>query len=80
MAGKARQSENKDFSLAGLWLAVLTYGDSRREAEARGLYPDLISLDAEVRSEAEAEETMRKGLTRLMEIREEYKLPRVCGI
>jgi hypothetical protein len=80
MAGKARQSENKDYSLAGLWLAVLTYGDSRCETEARGLFPDLISLDPDVRDAAEAEETMRKGLTRLMDIREEYKLPRVCGI
>jgi len=80
MAEKARQSGNKDYSLAGLWLAVLTYGDSRRESEARGLYPDLISLDAEVGNATEAEETMRKGLTRLMDIREEYRLPRGCSL
>ena len=77
-ARTAAKSDNKDFALAGLWLEVLTYGDSRKEDEARALFPDLVEKDSQVRSEAQAEETMRKALASLMDIREQYKLPRVC--
>lgn len=73
------RSENKDHALAGLWIEILTYADSRQEDKARALYPDLISNDTEIRSESQAEETMRKALQRLMDIREEYNLPKTCG-
>jgi hypothetical protein len=77
-ARKAAKSDNKDHALPGLWLEVLAYGDSRQESQARALFPDLIAKDNEIRSEAQAEETMRKALLALMDIREQYKLPRVC--
>jgi hypothetical protein len=77
-ARTAAKSDNKDYALAGLWLEVLAYGDSRQESQARALFPDLIAKDNEIRSEAQAEETMRKALLALMDIREQYKLPRVC--
>ena len=77
-ARTAAKSDNKDHALAGLWLEVLTYGDSRQENAARELFPDLVAKDADIRSESQAEETMRKALTALMDIREQYKLPRVC--
>jgi hypothetical protein len=77
-ARTAAQSDNKDHALAGLWLEVLSYGDSRQESQARALFPDLIAKDDQVRSEAQAEETMRKALLALMDIREQYKMPRVC--
>jgi hypothetical protein len=77
-ARSAKKSENQDHALAGLWLEVLAYGDSRQEGQARALFPDLVTKDNDIRSEAQAEETMREALLALMDIRERYKLPRVC--
>ena len=77
-ARTAAKSENKDHALAGLWLEVLSYGDSRQEGQARELFPDIIAKDDRIRSEAQAEESMRKALLALMDIREQYKMPRVC--
>ena len=78
-ARTAARSENKDHALAGLWIEILTYADSRQEDKARALFPDLITNDTEIRSESQAEETMRKALQRLMDIRGEYNLPKTCG-
>jgi hypothetical protein len=78
-ARTAAKSDNKDYALAGLWLEVLTYGDNRQEGKARALFPDLVAKDAKISSEAQAEETMRKALQSLMDIRAEYNLPKVCS-
>jgi len=78
-ARTAAKSDNKDYALAGLWLEVLAYGDNRQEEKARALFPDLVTKDAKISSEAQAEETMRKALQSLMDIRAEYNLPRVCS-
>ena len=78
-ARTAAKSDNKNYALAGLWIEILTYADSRQEDKARALYPDLITNDTEIRSEAQAEETMRKALQRLMDIRGEYNLPKTCN-
>lgn len=78
-ARTAAKSDNKDYALAGLWLEVLTYGDNRQEEKARTLFPDLVAKDAKISSEAQAEETMRKALQSLMDIRAEYNLPKVCS-
>jgi hypothetical protein len=75
----ARQSDNPNFSLAGLWLEVLSYADQGNEARARELYPEVVAKDWNIKSEAEAEAQMRKTLTRLMDIREQYNMPRVCA-
>ena len=77
-AAKAQKSENPNYALAGLWLEVLTYGDMKEETKARSLFPTVVTKDWDIKSEAQAEETMRKALNALMDIREEYKLPRVC--
>ncbi len=77
-AAKAKQSKNPNFALAGLWLEILSYGDQRDEAKARSLFPTLVEKDWDIKSESQAEETMRKSLNELMDIREEYKLPRGC--
>ena len=73
------QSENPNFSLAGLWLEVLSYADQGNEAKARELYPEIVTKDWDISSEAEAEATMRDTLNKLMDIREQYNLPRVCS-
>lgn len=78
-ARTAAGSENKDHALAGLWIEILTYADSRQEDKARALYPDLVTNDTMISSESQAEETMRKALQRLMDIRGEYNLSKTCG-
>jgi hypothetical protein len=78
-AAKAQQSQNPNYQLAGLWLEVLSYADQGEESKARALFPTVVEKDWDIKSEAQAEEVMRKALSDLMSIREEYKLPRVCG-
>lgn len=63
---------------AGLWLEVLNYADQRDETRARSLFPTLVEKDWDIKTESQAEETMRKSLNGLMDIRQEYNLPRVC--
>jgi hypothetical protein len=75
----AAKLDNKNYSLAGLWIQILAYADSRQDNKARALYPDLITNDPEIGSESQADETTQKALQRLMEIRGEYNLPRTCS-
>jgi hypothetical protein len=74
----AAKDANKDYALAGIWLQVLTLADSREEDQARALFPELVRQDDKISSEAQAEETMRGALQKLMDVREQNKLPRVC--
>lgn len=75
----AAQSDNKDYSLAGLWLQVLAYADGGQEDQARTLFPDLVAKDSTISSESQAETEMREGLQKLKEIRQEHNLPKACG-
>jgi hypothetical protein len=77
-AANAKQSKNPNFALAGLWLEVLSYADQGEEAKSQNLFPTIVEKDWDIESESQAEETMRKALNELMDIRREYKLPRVC--
>jgi len=74
----AAKDQNKTYALAGLWLQVLTLADSREEDQARALFPELVTQDEKISSEAQAEEKMRVTLQKLMDVREQNKLPRVC--
>jgi hypothetical protein len=78
-AAKAQQSKNPNYALAGLWLEVLNYGDQRDEAKARSLFPTVVEKDWDIKTEGQAEDIMRKALNELMNIRQEYNLPRVCS-
>ncbi len=78
-ARTATRSDKEDYALAGLWLEVLAYADSGEEDQAQALLPDLVAKDSKLHSVAQAEENMRKALQSLMNIREEYDLPRVCS-
>lgn len=79
-AAKAQQSDNPNYALAGLWLEILSYADQRDEAKARSLFPAVVEKDWNIKSESQAEEVMRKALSALMDIRQEFKLPRVCKL
>ena len=78
-AVKAQKAENPNHKLAGIWLEVLTYADSKDEAKARAMFPVLVEKDWDIKSEAQAEESMRKALNDLMDIRQAYNLKRVCA-
>jgi len=75
----AAKSSNPDFALAGLWLQVLTYADSRDEDQARALFPVIVAKDSKIPSESQAETEMKRALQKLMDIRQEYNLPKKCG-
>ena len=77
-AAKAQQSDNPNFRLAGLWLEVLNYADSRQEDRARSLLPVIVAEDWDIKTEAEAEQAMRQEVAELTDIRREFKLPLVC--
>lgn len=77
-ARTAEKSDNRDYSLAGLWVEILTYADRKEEDKARVKYPVLIEKDDKIGSENQAEEKMQKALNRLGEIRNEFNLPRTC--
>ena len=55
----AAKSDNPDFALAGLWLQVITFADSRQEDQARALLPDLVKQDSKLSSESQAETEMQ---------------------
>ena len=78
-ARTAAKSGNADFSLAGLWLQVITYADSRQEDQARALFPELVEKDNDLSTESQAETEMQAAVQKLKDIRQEYKLPRECG-
>jgi hypothetical protein len=78
-ANQAQTSANPNYSLAGLWLEVLTYADKRDEVKARSMFPEVVEKDWNVKTEGEAEEKMRSALNSLMDIRDQYNLPRVCS-
>ena len=78
-ARTAAKSGNTDFALAGLWLQVITFADSRQEDQARALFPELVEKDSKLSSESQAETEMQAALQKLKDIRQEYKLPKDCG-
>jgi hypothetical protein len=75
----AVQSANKDYALAGLWLQVIAFADNREEEKARAIFPELVTQDDKLSSEAQAETKMRESLQKLMDIREKNGRSRVCG-
>lgn len=77
-ARSSRQSKNKDYALAGLWLEILTEADRKQEEKARALFPELIELDGKVKSTEDAEGFMTEAKAKLQTIRDEYKLTASC--
>jgi len=75
----AAKSNNPDFALAGLWLRVLSYADSRQEELAQALFPAIVAKDGKIASESQAETKMQDALLKLKDIRQEYNLPAKCG-
>ena len=79
-AREAAKSDNKDFSLAGIWVEALTEADRQHEAEARALFPELVSRDRKIKTDADAQAYLSKLLDQLHEVRVAYDKPAVCKV
>ena len=77
-AREARKSRNRDYSLAGLWIEVLTEADRKNPDAASELFPELVSSDKEIKTVSDAESRTTNALQQLGEIRVEYDLPKDC--
>lgn len=78
-AREARNSSNRDFALAGLWIEALTEADRNEHAGAEALYPTIVAQDRDIKTVADAEATMREALKELGNIRVEYGQPAICS-
>ncbi|MDH4041584.1 MAG: hypothetical protein OEV88_13080 [Gammaproteobacteria bacterium] len=78
-AREAARSGKKDFVMAGVWVEVLTEADRNRTEAASALYPRLLAVDRDVKTEADAQAQTAELLRQLREIRVEYGLPAVCS-
>jgi hypothetical protein len=77
-AAEARDSNNAEFALAGLWMEVLTEADRRNEAAARGRFPELIEQDDALSNDSDAEARMVEALEGIRNLRVEHDLPATC--
>jgi hypothetical protein len=77
-AREARKSRNRDHSLAGLWIEVLTEADRQNPDAASELFPELVSSDKAIKTVDDAQSRTDEALQRLGEIRVEYDLPKDC--
>jgi hypothetical protein len=78
-ARKAQKSENPNYRLAGLWLEVLAYADSRQEEHASSLLPVVVKEDWDIKTQVQAEQAIQEALRELTDIRREFNLPPVCA-
>jgi len=78
-AGKARQSDNPNYRLAGLWLEVLTYADLQKKRRLRKMLPVIVTEDWDIETEAQADQAIREATAELSIIRKDYNLPLVCS-
>jgi hypothetical protein len=78
-AREAAKSGNKDYALSGVWVETLTEADRNRDAQARALFPQLVSRDKKLKDEADAEARMNQLLERMREIRLAHDLPAQCS-
>ena len=78
-AREARNSDNADYQLAGLWIEALAEADRQQEPAARDLYPEIVQRDDELTSNSDAEARLRNGLQELGDIRVTYGMPAVCA-
>jgi hypothetical protein len=77
-AREARKARNSDYSLAGLWIEVLTEADRQNLDAASELFPELVSSDKAIKTVDVAQLRTDEALQQLGEIRVEYELPKDC--
>jgi hypothetical protein len=77
-ADNAKQSSNPNFAVSGYWLELLSYADQGNGDKIKELMPGVVEKDWDINSEAEARTSLLQLQDKLMDIREEYKLPKKC--
>ena len=77
-AGKAKQSQNPNFSVSGYWVELLSYADQGNGSRTNELMPAVVEKDWDISSEAMARTNLLQLQDKLMAIREEYSLPKKC--
>jgi hypothetical protein len=77
-AREARKSRNRDYSLAGLWIEVLTEADRQNSDGASELFPELISSDRDIKTVGDAESQTGDALLKIGELRVKYDRPKDC--
>ncbi len=78
-AHEARKSRNRDHSLAGLWIEVLTEADRQNSDGASALFPELVSNDKDIKTVGDAELQTSDALLKIGELRVEYDRPKDCS-
>lgn len=78
-ASRAKKDSNPNHALPGYWLEVMSYSDQGNKTKVNSLLPALVEKDWHIKTMTQAEEKMHRAMNGLMDIREQYKLPRTCG-
>ena len=77
-AEEARQSKNREYALAGIWVETLAEMDRENDAAAETLFETLAAEDKSVGTSSDAEVRADEALKRLRELRVEYGLAPTC--
>ena len=78
-AEEAQKSSKRQFALAGFWVEAMTEADRGDQAAARALFPEIVSRDREIRTDADAERKLGEAMDSLATIRSEFDLPVRCS-
>lgn len=78
-AKTSAQSENRDHSLAGVWLEILAEADRGEAAKAKALLPVLVEKDNKLDSLQQAEQFLAEAGQKLKMVRQDYNLKESCA-
>lgn len=77
-AQEARNSKNREYALAGIWVETLAEMDRDNQEASAELFETLASEDKSITSASIAETRAEAALGRLHDLRSEYGLPAEC--
>lgn len=78
-AREARKSRNRDYSLAGLWVEIMTEADRQNSDASRALFPELVDSDKSIKTLDDAKPRLDAAMVHLGEIRVDYDLTKNCS-
>lgn len=77
-ARTSAESNNPDFSLAGIWLEILAQADRGKESEAESLFPLLMEKDEKLDSSEKVSSFLAEATEKLKTVRKDYNLDEKC--
>ena len=75
----AAKSKNSNYALAGLWVESISRADRGDLDGAQALLPEIVQWDRSIENAEQANTELQTALTKLQEIRKQYKLPATCS-